>query len=55
MTYLLVRWGTCFIEDDYSLLIPNEEIQSYYDGQKSLDEVITIAGYRINNMIEENR
>lgn len=46
--------NTCWLADDYSLLILNEELQPYYYDQKSLDDVIPIAEDRINNMMEEN-
>lgn len=45
----------CYLADDYSLLILKEELEPYYAGQKTLDDVIPIAESRINNMIEENR
>lgn len=47
--------NTCYMADEYSLLILFEELQPYYAGQKTLDEVIVIAEARINNMMEENR
>ena len=47
--------NTCYMADEYSLLILFEELQPYYAGQKTLDEVIVIAEDRINNMMEENR
>ncbi len=46
--------NTCYLGDDYSLLIMNEELQAYYYDQKSLDDVIPIIESRVNNMMEEN-
>ena len=45
--------NTCYLADDNSLMVLNEELQPYYEGQKSIDEVIQIAEDRINNMIDE--
>ena len=39
--------------DTSVLVILDEEIQPYLEGQKSLDEVIDIAENRINLMIDE--
>ena len=39
--------------DTSVLVILDEEIQPYLEGQKSIDEVIDIAENRINLMIDE--
>lgn len=39
--------------DTSVLVILDEEIQPYLEGQKSLDEVIDVAENRINLMIDE--
>jgi len=46
--------STCYLADDNSLIILNEELQPYYEGQKSIDEVIAVSEDRINTMIEES-
>lgn len=45
---------TCYIGDDYSMLIMCEELQPFYSGQKTIDEVIDIIEDRVNNMMDEN-
>lgn len=42
------------LSDSYTLLIINEEIQPFYQGQKSIGDVITIVESRVNNMIAED-
>lgn len=45
--------NTCYMCDDYALLIMNEELQPYYLHQKEIDEIIPIIKKRVNNMINE--
>lgn len=45
--------STCYLADDNSLIILNEELQPYYEGQKSIDEVIAVSEDRINTMMDE--
>ncbi len=45
--------NTCYLADDNSLIVLNEELQPYYEGQKSIDEVIAVSEDRINTMIDE--
>lgn len=47
--------NTCYMSDDYSLLIMNEEIQAYFNHQKEIDKVIPIIENRVNNMAEEQK
>ncbi len=46
--------SSCYLVDDNSLIILNEELQPYYEGQKSIDEVIAVSEDRINTMIDES-
>ena len=45
--------NTCYMCDDYALLIMNEELQPYYQHQKELDDVTPIIESRVNNMVNE--
>ena len=45
--------NTCYMCDDYALLIMNEELQPYYQHQKEFADVIPIIENRINNMTDE--
>lgn len=45
--------NTCYMCDDYALLIMNEELQPYYQHQKEIDEVIPIIEDRVDNMVNE--
>lgn len=45
--------NTCYMCDDYALLIMNEELQPYYQHQKELDMVIPVIESRVNNLANE--
>jgi hypothetical protein len=45
--------NTCYMCDDYVILIMNEELQPYYEHQKELDDVMPIIENRVNNMADE--
>ena len=45
--------NTCYMCDDYVILIMNEELQPYYEHQKELDDVMPIIENRVNNMVDE--
>ena len=47
--------NTCYMCDDYALLIMNEELQPYYQHQKEIDEVIPIFEDRVDNMVNEHQ
>ena len=47
--------NTCYMSDDYSLLIMNEELQPYYLHQKELDDVIPIIESRVNKITAEQQ
>lgn len=47
--------NTCYMCDDYALLIMNEELQPYYQHQKEIDELIPIIEDRINTLIDEQK
>ena len=47
--------NTCYMSDDYTLLIMNEELQAYYKHQKEMDDVIPVIENRVNNMAEEQK
>lgn len=50
----IISNGTFYYSTDYSIrIIIDEEMPSYFDGQKSLDEVIKIIEIRVNLMIAE--
>lgn len=45
--------NTCYMCDDYALLIMNEELQPYYQHQKELGDVTPVIESRVNNMVNE--
>lgn len=47
--------NTCYMCDDYELLIMNEERQPYYLHQKEIDELIPIIEDRINTLTDEQQ
>lgn len=47
--------NTCYMSDDYSLLIMNEELQPYYLHQKEPDDVIPIIESRVNKITAEQQ
>ena len=46
---------TCYMSDDYTLLIMNEELQAYFKHQKEIDKVIPVIENRVNNMMNEQK
>ena len=49
----LERTDSCRITDENINMIINEEMPGFFDGQKSLDEVIDIISNRVNLLMEE--